>query len=508
MKDQELRKDSGQNGAQAALRDSDSVNPRYNLKAVKDKLEELKPKPIRNQMFFNQKQGDIPDGFLEEYNDEYTEEEEDEQGKWKGRNKNEDENNVAIEEEDEPLAGKDDIVLEDVGGQAFKKKKNKKRQAHPEMKMEIIEKNDDNLMKVNDHIGLDQVLPLPEEVHDFDTGARGQLAPRDEEQFVVQDLPDMDNDLDAIEKVLAKRRARVKEVCAKNGLGPNAVPGTPKAVKHPPTPNYDIFYVDRTDQLAWCPVYKAASTSWLYNFLTLAGLSESYVRNTKEQVSHVARRVWPPMEYQDAHQALKAFLKFMIVRHPFERLVSAYRDKLENTNIGKENGVDHFYQKYGRKIVEKYRPPGQDPPKNRYSQDMEDPSIPPPKGIEPTFAEFVRYLIDTDLVYYSDDHWMPYYLHCTPCLVDYEVIAKFETLDRDNNYIIQKSHLEKKIKPSWKHLTKGKKTSDTVQKYFATITKTELMKLYDKYKLDFDLFGYSVDEYLDYVKQSVSAYVR
>lgn len=195
-------------------------------------------------------------------------------------------------------------------------------------------------------------------------------------------------------------------------------------------------------------------------------------------------------------------LKFMIVRHPFERLVSAFRDKLENTNIGKEHGVDHYYQKYGRKIVAKYRQGGVNaaPPPNRYSQDMDDPTLPKPKGTEPTFPEFVNYLIDTDLLLYSDDHWMPYYLHCTPCLVEYDIIAKFETLDRDQSYVVQRAGLQGRIKPFWKHLTKGKKTADTVSKYFATITKVELIKLYSKYRLDFELFDYSIDEYLDYVK--------
>lgn len=60
--------------------------------------------------------------------------------------------------------------------------------------------------------------------------------------------------------------------------------------------------------------------------------------------------------------------------------------------------------------------------------------VPPPAGVEPTFREFVDYLIETDLGSYGDDHWMPYYLFCTPCLVKYDIIAKvpktkFETVD-------------------------------------------------------------------------------
>lgn len=480
--------------AAAAFIDSNNINPRYNAKVVKDKIKELNPKPFRNKIFFQQKILDIPEAYQEEYY-EYDEDA-DEEGKFKGRNRNVDDNN-AIEEEDEAGAVKDNIALEDIGGEAFKKRKGKRKHKKPAKTKKDVENDGKILLRVNRQVKIDNNMA---ENHDFETGARGQAVVHNEVS-AVRDLPDLEGNVEAIEKIMSDRRSRVKEVCGRYGLGPNATHKKPR-IKHPPTPNHEVFYIDRPDLLAWCPIYKAASTSWLYNFLTLASLSESYVRNTKEQVSHVARRIWPPLEYEDAKQAFKVCLKFMIVRHPFERLVSAFRDKLENINIGKENGVEHFYLKFGQKIVAKYRPAGQGPPANRYSQDMDDPSLPAPSGIEPTFSEFIKYLIDTDLIYYADDHWMPYYLHCTPCLVDYEVIAKFETLDRDQNYIIHKSHLEKKIKPSWKHLTKGKKTSDMVQKYFATITKTELMKLYEKYKLDFELFDYSVDEYLDYVRQS------
>ena len=51
-------------------------------------------------------------------------------------------------------------------------------------------------------------------------------------------------------------------------------------------------------------------------------------------------------------------MTFMIVRHPFERLLSAYRDKLSNSTINREHGTLHFYEKYGKKIVKKYRPKG------------------------------------------------------------------------------------------------------------------------------------------------------
>ena len=46
---------------------------------------------------------------------------------------------------------------------------------------------------------------------------------------------------------------------------------------------------------------------------------------------------------------LESYFKFTVVRHPFYRLVSGYRDKL---NPGK----DWFRKTYGTKIIRKYRP--------------------------------------------------------------------------------------------------------------------------------------------------------
>lgn len=175
----------------------------------------------------------------------------------------------------------------------------------------------------------------------------------------------------------------------------------------------------------------------------------------------------------------------MIVRHPFERLLSAYRDKLENATAGLEHGTMHFYQKYGRKIVAKYRQSG--------SENAQ---------MEPTFDEFARYLADTDLSLYADDHWIPYYLFCTPCLIDYDLIVHFETLDQDIRLLLQvlreKNQIENNKEtdkvsqtcPEWKHKTTGGRSVEFISSYFRQLKKSTVHELFEKYRLDFELFGY------------------
>jgi hypothetical protein len=92
-------------------------------------------------------------------------------------------------------------------------------------------------------------------------------------------------------------------------------------------------------------------------------------------------------------QAFHSTLKLLVVRHPFERLLSTYRDKLENTRTGAKEGTAHFYTKYGSRIVAKYRPGGNATRTQsllKPGQYLWDPQLPEPAGFEPTFKEFVR----------------------------------------------------------------------------------------------------------------------
>ena len=38
--------------------------------------------------------------------------------------------------------------------------------------------------------------------------------------------------------------------------------------------------------------------------------------------------------------------------------------------------------------------------------------------------------------------------------------------------------------------------TDTIKKYYSGLTKDTLAKLYDTYRLDFELFGYGIPDYL------------
>lgn len=61
----------------------------------------------------------------------------------------------------------------------------------------------------------------------------------------------------------------------------------------------------------------------------------------------------------------------------------------------------------------------------------------------PTFKEFITFLIDSHKNGRNfDEHWTPIYSFCTPCSINYTLIAKVETFQRDTEYIIRQTGLE------------------------------------------------------------------
>ena len=138
---------------------------------------------------------------------------------------------------------------------------------------------------------------------------------------------------------------------------------------------------------------------------------------------------------------------FIVVRHPFERLVSAYRDKLERKHTDSYL-KDFYYKSYGKKIVQKYRPAALKKFGDEFFSQENNYGAPLPvaEGRRPTadlpiFWEFVQYVIESrrDRM---DEHWKPTVAYCSMCIIPYQYVIQFEDYINEGTQFLRQSNLE------------------------------------------------------------------
>ncbi len=196
-------------------------------------------------------------------------------------------------------------------------------------------------------------------------------------------------------------------------------------------PKYFIASEERS--VLWCPIFKAASATWIHFFF------ESDPNLTSEQRREIDDGTKKPLDLIESTRTnLKSpndfneyRMTFIVVRHPFNRLVSVFRDKLEQIN---QVDKDWFVRTIGKKMVTKYR----EKTLKRFGHDFFSKgnnlgAILPvkyqrPSSDLPTFWEFVQYVLDEGWNK-ADEHWKPAFYYCSICTINYDYVIKFEEME-------------------------------------------------------------------------------
>lgn len=177
----------------------------------------------------------------------------------------------------------------------------------------------------------------------------------------------------------------------------------------------------------------------------------------------------------EIQEMLRTYTKFIFVRHPLERLLSAYKNKFEQNY----NSSKYFHNRFGRKIVKMFRA-------NATVYSLSN-------GDDVTFAEFVAYVTSKNSVF--NEHWMPIDRLCDPCLMNYDFIGKYETLNVDAKYLLH--HVGVKDVP-FPQAPKPTNTSTYLSKYISKLSYNNIIALHKLYYNDFKLFHYSLQRFLGY----------
>uniref|UniRef100_A0A665UU85 Carbohydrate sulfotransferase n=1 Tax=Echeneis naucrates TaxID=173247 RepID=A0A665UU85_ECHNA len=260
------------------------------------------------------------------------------------------------------------------------------------------------------------------------------------------------------------RKQRIKEICDKEALSGKI------SFK-----NLKNLIVDDAHGLIYCYIPKVACTNWKRVFIILnKGEPYSDPMSIPDVSVHTDKRLNYLCDLPETEIKLKHYTKFLFVRDPFIRLISAFRDKFFKIN-------EPFYKNYGRYILKRYG--NHSKPPETFKQALES-------GIHLSFHNFILYLLDPETRKCNpfEPHWREMNRLCRPCLIEYDFIGHQETLQEDAEQLLSTLNLQSKIKfpVSYENMT----ISDQMVDWFKAVPLEDRKKLYKIYEKDFKLFGY------------------
>uniref|UniRef100_A0A8C4QA79 Carbohydrate sulfotransferase n=1 Tax=Eptatretus burgeri TaxID=7764 RepID=A0A8C4QA79_EPTBU len=242
--------------------------------------------------------------------------------------------------------------------------------------------------------------------------------------------------------------------------------------------------VDDFHGLLYCYVPKVACTNWKRIFMVLSGrASSSNPLSIPAAQAHApgSLRLLSDFPPNEVAWRLSSYIKFMFVREPFERLVSAYRNKFTRPY----NRA--FHQRYGTHIVRRYRA-------NATATALR-------RGADVHFSEFVRYLLDPRTRHERElnEHWERATSLCSPCQIHYNLIGKYETLNEDAALILRHVGMDNVTRFPLRSV-RTRTTHAMTARFFENITAMERLKLFELYKIDFLMFNYSKPSFVNSVE--------
>ena len=212
----------------------------------------------------------------------------------------------------------------------------------------------------------------------------------------------------------------------------------------------------------------SGSSNWKRVLLTVNGdLDNTTLMKNSEIHQHPLPRLFKQVGEGKIEFMLRHYFKFIFVRHPFVRLVSAYRNKLDDNNSWFEKTYGSMILRYTRRnLTEK-----------QYRQG---------KGV--TFTEFVHWILDKNVF---NQHWAPITTLCHPCVVPYNFVGKMETFDDDVKYMLGVLGT-KMVFPTNQKRSYNVSSERLMDVYFSKLSKGTISRLYRRYRNDFEAFDYQL----------------
>ncbi|XP_056144571.1 carbohydrate sulfotransferase 12 [Lampris incognitus] len=326
----------------------------------------------------------------------------------------------------------------------------------------------------------DPTDPAPAETSNQSERAEERYVPRQEWKIHLTPVAE-----ELMERQV-QRRKLLQEMCGKEGI---EFAGKNRSFDDIPNKELDHLIVDDRHGIIYCYVPKVACSNWKRIMIVLSesllqdgipyrdpmAIPRDLVHNSSMHFTF--NKFWKRYGKFSRHLMkvkLKKYTKFLFVRDPFVRLISAYRNKFELRN-------EDFYHRFAQVMLRRYA--NQPTPPASVDEAFA-------AGLHPSFSHFIQYLLDpqTEKEMPFNEHWRQVYRLCHPCQIQYDFVGHLETVEEDAEHLLRQLKVDNVVEfpTSHRNLTASSWEAD----WFSTVPPVSRRKLYKLYEPDFRLFGY------------------
>ncbi|CAF1006665.1 unnamed protein product [Adineta ricciae] len=186
------------------------------------------------------------------------------------------------------------------------------------------------------------------------------------------------------------------------------------------------------------------------------------------------------------------FTRAIFVRHPLDRLASAYMDKIGSLK-NRSSSYDELRQKICQHNSLFYLNISQSKFSFRRKKIFSTNVVEGCRNVIPTFEHFLQYIFSKGLR--DDVHWQPYTKLCQVCLLKYNFIGKYETIRTDLQRFMTLLGINSQ-KWNRNDYAKTGNTKENYQSLYKNLSNQMLCTLKRFYHDDFNVFNYRFDDYL------------
>ena len=175
---------------------------------------------------------------------------------------------------------------------------------------------------------------------------------------------------------------------------------------------------------------------------------------------------------------IKNYYKFMIVRNPLERLLSAFKNKIEKPlNLMEFDMPSQIFDRFKEEILMQYR-------KDEFSRWFaSDRHVP----VEVTFSEYIRWVVDTKHDNLNE-HFAPTISNSHPCRIKYNFYGNFKMYNSDIAGVARKLRVPFEYFYNKSSHSPSTETRNLLDSYYSQLDKKLKQRLLQSFSDELDFY--------------------